>query len=301
MRVSPECTELPKPMQGAWHVDAHVGPMPSLLSPADLVAAVFEFRATRLTLGDCVKTAFGRFYVDDLRVDPSGSHVLLRTWAPGLVARFAITVHETSQGSFQAVLHNSVHPSSWIGRVYFRLIEFGHHVVMEIALRRLGARARNATPGSAKERATHTRHGSPGWESWRIMPAVFRAHVRLYRLLRGRLVGKNILLLTTTGRKSGRRRSTPLYFARDGEAYVIIASNGGEDRYPGWWYNVKAKPDVEIQVGRERIRCVAAVANEADAPALFAKLSALYGGYRRYREQTRRELTIFRIEPRAHG
>ncbi len=142
MRVSPERTGVPKPMQGAWHIDAHVGPMPSLLSPADLVAAVFKLPVTRLTLGDCVKTGFGRFYVDDLRADPSGSHVLLRTWAPGLVARFAITVHETSTGGFQAVLHNSVHPSSWVGRLYFRLIEPGHHLVMEIALRRLAARAR---------------------------------------------------------------------------------------------------------------------------------------------------------------
>ncbi len=139
------------------------------------------------------------------------------------------------------------------------------------------------------------------WESWRIMPTVFRAHVRLYRLLGGRLVGKNILILTTTGRKSDRRRSTPLYFARDGEDYVIIASNGGEDRYPGWWYNVKANPDVEIQVGREHARCVARAASGADTPVLFAKLSAVYAGYRRYAEQTERELTIFRREPSARG
>jgi deazaflavin-dependent oxidoreductase (nitroreductase family) len=80
---------------------------------------------------------------------------------------------------------------------------------------------------------------------------------------------------------------------------VIIASNGGEDRYPGWWYNVKATPNVEIQVGREHVRCVARPANDADTPVLFAKLGAVYGGYRRYREQTQRELTIFRLEPRA--
>ena len=134
------------------------------------------------------------------------------------------------------------------------------------------------------------------WESWRIMPAIFAAHVALYRLFGGRLAGKNILILTTTGRKSGRKRSTPLFFARDGESYAIIASNGGEDRYPGWWYNVKANPEVEIEVGRELVRCQAEAASDADTPALFAKLSAVFAGYRRYRERTKRDLTVFRLK-----
>jgi deazaflavin-dependent oxidoreductase (nitroreductase family) len=138
---------------------------------------------------------------------------------------------------------------------------------------------------------------APRWESWRIMPAVFAVHVALYRLLGGRFVGRNILILTTIGRKSGRKRSTPLFFARDGETWVIVASNGGEDRYPGWWYNVHANPEVEIEVGRTAIRCRAEAASAADTPALFEKLCAVYAGYRRYRERTRRELTVFRLRP----
>jgi deazaflavin-dependent oxidoreductase (nitroreductase family) len=137
------------------------------------------------------------------------------------------------------------------------------------------------------------------WESWRVMRGIFAAHVALYRLLGGHLVGRHILILTTAGRRSGRRRSTPLFFARDGEDYVIIASNGGDERYPGWWHNVHADPEVEIQVARRRMRCRAEVANETEAPALFTKLSAVYGGYRRYREQTKRPLTIFRLTPAA--
>jgi deazaflavin-dependent oxidoreductase (nitroreductase family) len=137
----------------------------------------------------------------------------------------------------------------------------------------------------------------PGWESWRIMPAVFAAHVALYRLLRGRFVGKNILILTTTGRRSGRKRSTPLFFARDGETFVIIASNGGEDRFPGWWYNVRANPIAEAQVGGDLFTCRVEPANSHDAGILFERLCAVYGGYRRYREQTKRELTIFRLAP----
>ncbi len=135
------------------------------------------------------------------------------------------------------------------------------------------------------------------WESWRIMPAVFAAHVALYRLLGGRLVGRNILILTTTGRKSGRKRSTPLYFIRDGRDYVIIASNGGEDRYPGWWHNIKKDPDVEIQIAREIVKCRVEAATDAEAPTFFEKLSAVYGGYPRYKERTERELTIFRLTP----
>jgi deazaflavin-dependent oxidoreductase (nitroreductase family) len=284
MRVSSDDTVVPAAMREAWHLDTHVGRMPDLLAPAELVAAVFGLSLTDLVPGDCVHTIFGRFHVDEVCGDDTGSHVLLHTWSPGLVSRFSIDVRRTPMGDCRATLRNSVHPTSWVGRVYFRTIEIGHHAAMEIALRRLARRAqRGAGPPERR------------WESWRVMSLVFAAHVALYRLLGGRLVGRGILILTTTGRKSGRKRSTPLFFAHDGEAWVIIASNGGEDRYPGWWYNVQARPDVEIEVGRERVSCRIEAASAADAPALFEKLCAVYGGYRRYRARTDRELTIFRL------
>ncbi len=81
------------------------------------------------------------------------------------------------------------------------------------------------------------------WESLRLASLGFAAHVPLYRLLKGRFVGRNILILTTIGRRTGRRRSTPLYYVSDEDGYVVIASNGGEDRYPGWWYNIQANPE----------------------------------------------------------
>jgi len=275
-------------MQGAWHVDTHVGPMPALLAPADLVAAVFGLSLASLAPGDCVQTLFGKFYVDEASTGNDDAHVLLRTWAPGLVSRFAITVRRTRAGDYRAILRNSVHPTSWLGRVYFRAIELGHHALMEIALRRLARRARGTKQ-------------TLRWESWRIMPALFAAHVALYRLLGGRLVGRNILILTTTGRRTGRKRSTPLFFARDGEDWVIIASNGGEDRYPGWWHNLRSNPEVDVEVGREVARCRAEAASAADTPVLFAKLCAVYGGYRGYRERTERELTIFRLRRASQG
>ena len=137
------------------------------------------------------------------------------------------------------------------------------------------------------------------WELWRVTTYVFTVHAVLYRLLGGRLVGRNTMLLTTTGRRSGRARQTPLLYARDAHDYVIVASNGGEDRYPGWWHNIRHNPDVEVQVGRERFRCRAQAARGADAARLWAKLTAIYGGYERYRQRTQRPLTVFRLTRRG--
>ena len=95
--------------------------------------------------------------------------------------------------------------------------------------------------------------GSLRWESLADRVNIFALHTSLYRLLGGRLVGRNILILTTMGRKSGHRRSTPLFYVRDGSDHVIVASNGGEDPYPGWWHNIRAQLPV-------RRRAVSAIA-----------------------------------------
>lgn len=139
------------------------------------------------------------------------------------------------------------------------------------------------------------------WESWPVTRYVFAGHVALYRLFGGRWVGKHTLILTTTGRKSGRQRSTPLLYVRDGGDYIIVASNGGEDRYPGWWHNIRQNPSVQIQVGRKIIACRAVRASGEATPRLWAKLTAIYDGYRTYRGHTQRELTIFRLTPELAG
>jgi deazaflavin-dependent oxidoreductase (nitroreductase family) len=135
------------------------------------------------------------------------------------------------------------------------------------------------------------------WESWKVTPVLFAAHKALYRLLGGRLVGKNVLILTTRGRRSGRARSTPLFFARDGDDYVVVASNGGEARQPNWWHNLRADPNVSIQVGRHTMACRAERARSDDVPRLWAKLLLIHGGYETYRRRTARELTLFRLRP----
>ena len=143
MRGTAQVDEIPELMRDAWHLDAHRGPVPALLDPAELVSAVFKIPVRELEVGDEIATAFGKFYVDDLSSSRDHRSILLRTSAPGLLSRFGISVRESGSGAFEALLLNSVHPSSWLGRFYFRVIEVGHHLVMEISLRRLGRAARH--------------------------------------------------------------------------------------------------------------------------------------------------------------
>ncbi len=140
------------------------------------------------------------------------------------------------------------------------------------------------------------------WESLRLASLGLAAHVALYRLLKGRFVGRNILSLTTIGRRTRRRRSTPLYYVSDEDGYVVIASNGGEDRYPGWWHNIQANPDVEIEVGAIHLHCRAhRISEQADTERLFERLSTVCGSYPKYRQRTSRELTLFRLRTKAAG
>ncbi|HEU4600269.1 MAG TPA: nitroreductase/quinone reductase family protein, partial [Solirubrobacterales bacterium] len=84
-----------------------------------------------------------------------------------------------------------------------------------------------------------------------------KLNVPLYRLSGGRIGGRvnqaPVLLLTTTGRKSGQQRTAPVVYLADGENYVVIGSNAGHSRTPAWSLNLKAKPEAEVEVGRKRI------------------------------------------------
>ncbi len=165
--------------------------------------------------------------------------------------------------------------------------------------RQVFGRSHEAASEPRRTSMSASRSRAPRWEAIAERFSIFAMHRELYRALGGRFVGRNILILTTTGRRTGRRRSTPLYYVRDGEDYIVIASNGGDDWYPGWWYNILANPDVEIEVGRSRIPCKAERVSEADGRPLFAKLTGVYAGYARYEQRTTRELTLFRLRARA--
>jgi deazaflavin-dependent oxidoreductase (nitroreductase family) len=89
-----------------------------------------------------------------------------------------------------------------------------------------------------------------------VTEQVLKVHERIYKASDGRvghkMIGVPTLLLRTTGRKSGQTRTNALVYAKDGNDMLVVASNGGSDRPPGWLFNVEANADVEVQVGRQR-------------------------------------------------
>ena len=143
MRIYPEESTLPPGMIGAWHSDAHMTMLPARLSTERLVAAVFNLEPRPLLPGDSVKTIAGKFQVESVREDGDVSQVVLLTGAPGLQARLGMTALQREDGECSVVLYNSVYPYSWVGRVYFRLIEPFHHLLVErVLLARLRKQAR---------------------------------------------------------------------------------------------------------------------------------------------------------------
>src|SRR5437763_6260262 len=89
-----------------------------------------------------------------------------------------------------------------------------------------------------------------------LQAQVLKVHERIYKSTDGRvghkMIGVPTLLLSTTGRRSGQTRTNALVYAKDGDDYLVVASNGGADKPPGWLFNIEAKPEVEIQVGRDK-------------------------------------------------
>lgn len=104
--------------------------------------------------------------------------------------------------------------------------------------------------------------------------------------------GTQTLLLTTTGRKSGEPRTTPLIYGRAGDAYVIVASKGGSDEPPGWYLNLAADPEVEVQVLGDRFKARARTAGADEKPALWEKMVAEWPSYDEYQAGTEREIPV---------
>ncbi|HLQ60853.1 MAG TPA: nitroreductase/quinone reductase family protein [Candidatus Acidoferrales bacterium] len=116
--------------------------------------------------------------------------------------------------------------------------------------------------------------------------------------IHGRLFGLEVLLLTHRGRRSGREMTTPLAFGRDGDAYVLIASNGGSDENPAWYLNLKANPDAEVEIGPRRLRVRAEeLPPGPEKERLYRQLGEVYNGYYGYRRRTRREIPVLRLRP----
>jgi deazaflavin-dependent oxidoreductase (nitroreductase family) len=132
-----------------------------------------------------------------------------------------------------------------------------------------------------------------------------RLHARVFRAtggrIGGRLVGLDVLLLTTTGRRSGLARTTPMPYFRDGERLVIVGSNGGADTDPAWWLNLQSHPDAEVVIGRDRLAVRAALASPEDRARLWPALKRWNPNYARYEKKTPREIPVVLLTPRRPG
>jgi F420H(2)-dependent quinone reductase len=125
-------------------------------------------------------------------------------------------------------------------------------------------------------------------------------HTALYRLtggLVGGWIGVPILLLTTTGRRSGRRRTQPLLYLTTDRGYALVASYGGSDRHPDWYRNLEAQPEVEVQVGALRQRMRARTASPERRAELWPRLVSIYRDYETYQRRTTREIPVVELEP----
>jgi deazaflavin-dependent oxidoreductase (nitroreductase family) len=113
----------------------------------------------------------------------------------------------------------------------------------------------------------------------------------------GPFEGKRLVLLTMVGAKSGDTRTTPLVSSRDGERIVIAASNGGQDKNPAWFHNVKANPRVTVEVGTEKFEATAKeVTDRAERDRLYAGMVAELAGFADYEKNTDRLIPIIVLE-----
>jgi deazaflavin-dependent oxidoreductase (nitroreductase family) len=113
----------------------------------------------------------------------------------------------------------------------------------------------------------------------------------------GPFKGAPLLLLGTTGAKSGQPRTNPLVYTRDGDRYVIIASKGGAPTNPDWFHNVVANPDVTLEVGPKRFPARAKVAEGEERERLYAAQAALMPNFAEYQRKTTRQIPVVVLEP----
>jgi deazaflavin-dependent oxidoreductase (nitroreductase family) len=136
----------------------------------------------------------------------------------------------------------------------------------------------------------------------RVLLGLLHVHQTIYEVTDGRMghgfLGVPCLLLRTAGRRTGKSRTSALAYARDGGDYVVVGSLGGAHRAPGWIHNVRAQPQVGVQVGRRRFPAVATVVTRGDAD--YERLWRLVnensrGRYDRYQARTTRPIPLVRL------
>jgi len=136
-----------------------------------------------------------------------------------------------------------------------------------------------------------------------LFKTAMAGHVGAYKLSGGRIAGGGhadgkVVLLTTTGRKSGKTRTAPLMHFNHGDAVVVVGSAGGADHHPGWYHNLVAQPEVTVQLGREVRPVRARVAEGPEREELWAKIVDHAAQFGEYTKKTSRVLPVVVLDPR---
>jgi len=133
---------------------------------------------------------------------------------------------------------------------------------------------------------------------FRVISSIHRG---LYRASGGKIVGRigqlNVLLLTTTGRKSGRSRTVPLLYTPANGSYAVVASMGGAPRNPEWCLNLRAHRLAMVEIGRDRVEVRAREVEGEERARLWRAMVDGYPGYDRYQERTTRRIPVVLLEP----
>lgn len=116
------------------------------------------------------------------------------------------------------------------------------------------------------------------------------------RILTGPFAGRTLMLLTTTGARTGRLLTKPLGFTRDGDRYVVIASKGGSPTNPAWYHNLVANPLVTVEIGGEQFEARASVAEGAERKRLYAQQAAQIPVFAKYQDMTERQIPVVVLE-----
>jgi F420H(2)-dependent quinone reductase len=133
-----------------------------------------------------------------------------------------------------------------------------------------------------------------------LLRVVGGLHTRIYRWTKGKIGGRvgkaPVLLLTVAGRKSGKRRTTPLLYGRSGDDLIVIASLGGAPKHPAWYLNLRGS-EADVEVGGERLHVRARDAEGEERERLWAQMVAIYPAYESYERKTSRRIPVVVLEP----
>ncbi|HEX6480433.1 MAG TPA: nitroreductase/quinone reductase family protein [Ktedonobacteraceae bacterium] len=153
--------------------------------------------------------------------------------------------------------------------------------------------------------ATHERTVRGRRFSDRLIAGVLRVfsriHITVYRWTGGiigeRLFGNRMLLLTTTGRKTGQPRTRPVAYLTDGDVLVIVAGAAGAEKHPDWWLNLQSHPVAQVQVGRRRLRVSATRALPEEQQRLWVRYPAQHALFDKMQKRVSREIPVVMLRP----